>query len=87
MKFVTFYQPSAIDKTKLVEACADRSTIIIDGRLSSDNQHKIAKEECIKRGYLAYQRHIGESFTRVQWSGALIRVNMDNPTVNKDITS
>ena len=87
MKFVTFYQPSAIDNSRLIEACGDRAVIITDGRLSSDKQHKIAREECIKRGYLAYQRHIGESLTRVQWSGAVIRVNMDNPTVNKDITS
>ena len=77
MKFATFYQPSAIDKTKLVEACGDRSTIIIDGRLSSDTHHRIAKEEYINRGYLAYQLHIGESFTLVFCSGAVIRVNVE----------
>ena len=75
MKFITFYQLSAIDNSRLIEACGDRAVIIIDGRLSADNQHNIAKEECIKRGYLAYQRHIGESLNRVQWSGAVIRVN------------
>jgi len=72
MIFVTFYQFSAIDKNKLVEACGDRATIIIDGRLSGEHQHCIAEHECIRRGYVAYQRHKGESFTRVQWSGPVI---------------
>lgn len=74
MRFVTFYQPSVLDASKLIEACGDRAVVVLDGRNNADTHHDIAKRECIKRGYVAYQRHIGESFTRAQWSGAVIRV-------------
>lgn len=82
MRFVTFYQKSAIDANKLVEACGDRAIIILDGRNNAETHHAIAESECIKRGYLAYQRHIGESFTRTNWDGAVIRpwvIHPDNP--------
>lgn len=38
-----------------IDACGDRGIIKIDGRLSLDNHHKIAREECIKRGYIGYR--------------------------------
>lgn len=32
MYYVQFYQPSAIDPEKIIEACGDRSVFILDGR-------------------------------------------------------
>ena len=47
----------------LVEACGDRSVVIIDARLRSATVCKIAEEECKKRGYVAWAIFKGESFT------------------------
>lgn len=51
-------------KSEPIEACSDRSVIILDGRSSSDTHHEIAQIECLKRGYIGYSLHKGESFTR-----------------------
>lgn len=63
MLYAQFYQKSAISD-ELVEACGDRSVVIIDGRLSNENIGKIAEECCQQRGYLAWAIFKGESFTR-----------------------
>ena len=47
----------------LVEACGDRSVVIIDARLKSRTIGEIAAEECKKRGYVAWAIFMGESFT------------------------
>lgn len=63
MFYAQFFQASALDSTKLIEATGDRSVVIMDGR--SKARHRVwAKEECLKRGYLAWQLMRGESFTR-----------------------
>lgn len=49
---------------KLIEATGDRAVIVIDGRLLRSVQVEIARKECAKRGYLAWQLHSGEAFTR-----------------------
>jgi len=62
MLTATFYQQPAIgDKTKLIEGCGDRATIIIDARLTRAYAEAIAADECKKRGYLAWQLHRGTS--------------------------
>jgi hypothetical protein len=47
----------------LVEACGDRSVVIIDARLKSRTIGELAAEECKKRGYIAWAIFKGESFT------------------------
>lgn len=63
MLFAQFYTKSAIGP-ELIEACGDRSVIILDGRYSNSTNSDVARNECIKRGYLAYSIHRGETFTR-----------------------
>jgi hypothetical protein len=48
---------------KLIPACGDRSVIILDGRSSRYTHEMIAREECLKRGYLAYRIMKGGRFT------------------------
>lgn len=74
MYFATFYQPSAIEPAKLVEACGDRAVVILDGRQHASTHHAIAAQECRARGYRAYQLHTGATFTRVERSTGLYRV-------------
>lgn len=64
MKYIQFYQRSAINPLEIIEACGDRSVVIVDGRLSNRNIGRIAEDECRKRGYAAWAVFQGESFTR-----------------------
>jgi hypothetical protein len=64
MIYAQFFQHSAIDKSKLIEACGDRAAIILDGRNTTDTHKHIAAHECKNRGFVAYQLHKGDSFTR-----------------------
>lgn len=74
MLFAQFYKMSTgyIDGTippqfgekKLIEASGDRSVIVLDGRLSGSFNCHIAREECKKRGYVAYALFKGLTFTR-----------------------
>lgn len=77
MHFATFYHravyPAGTDK--LTEACGDRAVIILDGRSTHATRTAIAREECAKRGYLAFQLHIGATFARVQWSGPVVKLS------------
>jgi hypothetical protein len=57
--YAQFFQYSALDKNRIIEACGDRSVIILDGRISKKTMGEIAKEECIRRGYVAWQIHQG----------------------------
>ncbi len=63
MLFAQFFQKSAIS-AQLIEACGDRSVVILDGRYSNNNNAEIAASECKKRGYLAWAIYRGETFTR-----------------------
>jgi hypothetical protein len=60
---VQFFTRSAIEPTKLVEACGDRSVIVYDGRLALRDVTADARTECHKRGYLAFVLRRGDSFT------------------------
>lgn len=47
----------------LVEACGDRSVVIIDARQRRSTVGEIADDECKKRGYVAWAIFKGKSFT------------------------
>ena len=64
MYWVQFFQKSATTPHRLIEACGDRAVVILDGREATRSHNAIAREECEKRGYLAYQLHKGDGFTR-----------------------
>lgn len=63
MYFAQFFQKSAISD-EIIEACGDRAVIILDGRQCMGVMKDLALYSCRKRGYLAYQLHKGETFTR-----------------------
>lgn len=58
----------------LQEACGDRAVVILDGRQAKFIHHMQSKQECIKRGYEAYQIHRGEAFTRSVATTDVIKV-------------
>ena len=51
------------DSKRLIEACGDRSVIQVDARLTDCNIRQIARDECIKRKYLAWQILKGSSLS------------------------
>ena len=63
MYYAQFYCKSAISEN-LVEACGDRSVIILDGRENISSHRGIAMVECRIRHYAAYSLHKGEAFSR-----------------------
>ena len=79
MHFAQFYQKAVwpTGSNEIIEATGDRAVIILDGRMGWPIREAIAREECAKRGYVAYSMHIGDSFTRVTWSSAIRRLAPD----------
>lgn len=63
MYYIQFYQKSAISED-IIEACGDRSVIVVDGRESRETIRLFAEKEGVKRGYLAWALFKGESFSR-----------------------
>ena len=76
--FAQFFQHSALDKNKIIEACGDRSVIILDGRISKETMGAIAAKECSKRGYVAWQIHRGD-FRESKPISHIFYVNNDAP--------
>lgn len=74
MIYAQFFQPSATNKETLIEACGDRSVIILDGRNSKATHNDLARTEAVKRGYSAYQLMSGATFTRSAPIGQIINV-------------
>ena len=67
MNFASFYQnPVNYGQPDLspIEACGDRSVIILDGRENPMSHVTIARTECVKRGYVGFTLHMGKTFTR-----------------------
>lgn len=67
MHFACFYQnPVNYGQSELspIEACGDRAVIILDGRSNTQAHVTIARRECVKRGYIGFTLHMGETFTR-----------------------
>ena len=63
MIYAQFYHPSCLDG-KPIEACGDRSVIILDGRQNRKTWKETAQTECKKRGYIGWSLYSGETFTR-----------------------
>jgi hypothetical protein len=63
MIYAQFFQPSATDRTKLIEACGDRSVVILDARFCRTAHRSWAQEECASRGYKAWQLMKGPRFS------------------------
>ena len=63
MYYVQFFQKGAVSGQP-IEACGDRSVVILDGRESRYDHNAIAAYECAKRGYIGWQLFKGETFTR-----------------------
>lgn len=64
MKYIQFYQRSATNPNEIIEACGDRSVVIVDGRWSNERIRDIAEVECRKRKYVAWSIFKGGTFTR-----------------------
>lgn len=64
MYYAQFYQRSATNPEEIIEACGDRSVVILDGRCSKQWMGETAAQECKRRGYVAWRVFKGESFTR-----------------------
>jgi len=82
MLYAQFYQASAINQNEIIEACGDRSVIILDGRYKSETNGGIAADECKKRGYKAWRIFSGETFTRSRPVSQLWYVTSDKPVCN-----
>lgn len=82
MLFAQFYQYGAISKDKLIEACGDRSVVILDGRYSNKTNGEISAAECKKRGYIAWRIFKGETFTRSTAVSGLWFVDNSKPVIN-----
>lgn len=66
MRYAQFYQMSVAmpgNPSRPMEALGDRAVIILDGRNRIDFSNSIARKECVKRGYIGFSIHEGESFT------------------------
>lgn len=77
MYFAYFYQnPINWGQADLspIEACGDRSVIILDGRNTKEEHIDLAREECQKRGYVGFTLNKGECFTRSVITRELERV-------------
>lgn len=73
---------------ELGPACGDQSVIILDGRMSSRNQHAVTAAECKKRGYFAYAILRGDSLLRSTRIGPVISVHTltDLRVINEQIS-
>ena len=63
MIYAQFYHKSVISGD-IIEACGDRSVIILDGRNTRFTKESIAAGECRARGYVAWCLYSGETFNR-----------------------
>lgn len=73
MRYVQFYQKSAISD-ELIEACGDRSVIILDGREKESTHKEIGFSEGKRRGYEAFRLFSGESFSRSSPTTGMIEI-------------
>lgn len=79
--FAQFFIRSAIDHNKIVEGCGDRSVIILDGRITKKLMGEISAQECLKRGFVAWQIHHGD-FRESKPISQIWYVSESKPIVN-----
>lgn len=77
MYFASFYQASVMTGEP-IEACGDRSVIILDGRQHAADHHRIAAQTARERGYIGYSLHKGETLNRVSASTGFYPVKGSN---------
>lgn len=82
MKYIQFYGRSATNPNEIIEACGDRSVIIVDGRRNNDWVRYIAEDECRKRKYVAWGVFVGETFTRSRKVSGPNYISEPNPIHN-----
>lgn len=81
MIYVQFYQRGVITGDT-IEACGDRSVVILDGRCSKEWMGETAAAECKRRGYIAWRIFKGASFVRAEPISQLWFVSNDEPVHN-----
>ncbi len=81
MIYAQFYQRGVITGN-IIEACGDRSVIVLDGRNAPSTLGAIAESECKRRGFVAWRIFRGESFTRSAPVSQLWFVHEDKPVSN-----
>lgn len=79
MIYVQFYRRSG---EQVVEACGDRSVVILDGRCSKQWMGDTAAAECKRRGYEAWRIFKGDSFSRSAPISQLWYVTSNDPVRN-----
>jgi hypothetical protein len=82
MIYVQFYQRSALNPDDIIEACGDRSVVILDGRCSKQWMGETSAAECKRRGYVAWRIFKGETFTRSAPVSQLWHVQPTEPVRN-----
>ena len=84
MYYAQFYQRAVYPSgsAEIIEACSDRSVVILDGRCTKKWMGETAEAECRKRGYLAWRIFKGESFTRSAAVSPLNYVRNTQPVRN-----
>jgi len=81
MIYAQFYQRGVITGDT-IEACGDRSVVILDGRCTKQWMGDTAAAECKRRGYIAWRIFKGASFTRSAPVSQLWFVHQDEPVSN-----
>lgn len=68
MRYAQFYHMSVNydgkHPSRPIEACGDRSVLILDGRNRVEVSASFAENECKKRRYVGFSIHEGETFNR-----------------------
>lgn len=81
MYYAQFYQKALITG-KVIEACGDRSVVILDGRCTRQWMAETAAAECKKRGYVAWRLYKGDSFTRSMPISGMWYTNDPHPSTH-----
>ena len=72
MIYVQFFQ-EPVGGGKLIEACGDRSVVILDAR-SPERHRGWARFECMSRGFKAWQLMKGPRFTDSQPISEIVKM-------------
>lgn len=71
-----FWQTSAVDQAKVIEACGDRSVIILDSRRHIKDLQVITAETCRERGYRGYSVLRGRNLLQAETYIQYMPINM-----------
>jgi hypothetical protein len=82
MKYYAQFYQKGVMSGNTIEACGDRSVIILDGRMSRQSMGEIAAKECAKRGFIAWRVFKGDRFDSANPVSQLWYVNVSEPVRN-----